>query len=223
MHANDLHPKMTQTGYGYQFSNDWFDENIAIWSQLFEQLKPTRILEVGSYEGRSTTYIIENLANISDIEIHCIDSWEGGIEHKKGGSWESNMTNIEARFSHNMKIAMSRSTHSVKLEIHKGLSSIELPKLASKNMQEYFDFIYVDGSHQAPDVLLDAVLGFQLLRVGGVMIFDDYLWQEPLPEGTDPIRCPKIAIDAFTNIYCRKLRAIIGAPIYQLQIEKISH
>jgi predicted O-methyltransferase YrrM len=223
MHANDLHPKMTQTGYGYQFSNDWFDENIAIWSQLFEQLKPTRILEVGSYEGRSTTYIIENLANISDIEIHCIDSWEGGIEHKKGGSWESNMTNIEARFSHNMKIAMSRSTHAVKLEIHKGLSSIELPKLASKNMQEYFDFIYVDGSHQAPDVLLDAVLGFQLLRVGGVMIFDDYLWQEPLPEGTDPIRCPKIAIDAFTNIYCRKLRAIIGAPIYQLQIEKISH
>jgi predicted O-methyltransferase YrrM len=223
MHANDLHPKMTQTGSGYQFSNDWFDENIAIWSQLFEQLKPTRILEVGSYEGRSTTYIIENLANISDIEIHCIDSWEGGIEHKKGGSWESNMTNIEARFSHNMKIAMSRSTHAVKLEIHKGLSSIELPKLASKNMQEYFDFIYVDGSHQAPDVLLDAVLGFQLLRVGGVMIFDDYLWQEPLPEGTDPIRCPKIAIDAFTNIYCRKLRAIIGAPIYQLQIEKISH
>ena len=223
MHANDLHPKMTQTGYGYQFSNDWFDENIAIWSQLFEQLKPTRILEVGSYEGRSTTFIIENLANISDIEIHCIDSWEGGIEHKKGGSWESNMTNIEARFSHNMKIAMSRSTHAVKLEIHKGLSSIELPKLASKNMQEYFDFIYVDGSHQAPDVLLDAVLGFQLLRVGGVMIFDDYLWQEPLPEGTDPIRCPKIAIDAFTNIYCRKLRAIIGAPIYQLQIEKISH
>jgi predicted O-methyltransferase YrrM len=223
MHANDLHQKMTQTGSGYQFSNDWFDENIAIWSQLFEQLKPTRILEVGSYEGRSTTYIIENLANISDIEIHCIDSWEGGIEHKKGGSWESNMTNIEARFSHNMKIAMSRSTHAVKLEIHKGLSSIELPKLASKNMQEYFDFIYVDGSHQAPDVLLDAVLGFQLLRVGGVMIFDDYLWQEPLPEGTDPIRCPKIAIDAFTNIYCRKLRAIIGAPIYQLQIEKISH
>ena len=223
MHANDLHPKMTQKGSDYQFSNDWFDENIAIWSQLFEQLKPTRILEVGSYEGRSTTYIIENLANISDIEIHCIDSWEGGIEHKKGGSWESNMTNIEARFSHNMKIAMSRSTHAVKLEIHKGLSSRELPKLASKNMQEYFDFIYVDGSHQAPDVLLDAVLGFQLLRVGGVMIFDDYLWQEPLAEGTDPIRCPKIAIDAFTNIYYRKLRAIIGAPIYQLQIEKISH
>ena len=215
--------KMTQTESDYIFSNNWFDQNSEIWSQLFKQLKPTRILEVGSYEGRSTAYIIESLANINDIEIHCIDNWEGGIEHKRGGSWESNMTDIEARFKHNMQIATSRSTHAVKLEIHKGFSSRELPKLASNNMQEYFDFIYIDGSHQAPDVLLDAVLGFQLLRVGGVMIFDDYLWQEPLPEGTDPIRCPKISIDAFTNIYCRKLNVIIGAPIYQLHIEKISN
>ena len=213
---------MTQPEPNYIFSNNWFDQNIEIWNQLFHQLKPTRILEVGSYEGRSTAFIIESLANNDDIEIHCIDSWEGGTEHKQGAIWESDMKDIETRFAHNMKVAIAKSSHAVDLRIHKGLSNKELPKLVSSNMQEYFDFIYIDGSHQAPDVLLDAILGFELLRVGGVMVFDDYLWQEPLPEGTDLIRCPKIAIDAFTNIYCRKLTVIIGAPIYQLQIEKIS-
>jgi hypothetical protein len=60
-----------------------------------------------------------------------------------------------------------------------------------------------------------------VLKIGGVMAFDDYLWAEDLPYGNDPIRCPKIAIDSFTNIYCRKIR-IISAPLYQLYIEKIA-
>jgi hypothetical protein len=53
-------------------------------------------------------------------------------------------------------------------------------------------------------------------------VFDDYLWQEPLAGGVDPIRCPKVAIDAFVNIYCRKLR-MISAPICQLYMQKMSH
>ena len=206
----------------YIFSNNWFDKNKTIWSQLFQQLNPTRILEVGSYEGKSTTFIVESLASLNDIEIHCVDSWEGGIEHKQGGYVESNMPEVETRFKHNMKIAMNKSSRTVKLKLHKGLSNKELPTLVANDMQEYFDFIYIDGSHQAPDVLLDAILGFELLRIGGIIVFDDYLWQEPLPGGTDPIRCPKISIDAFTNIYCRKLR-IAKAPLNQLFIEKTSN
>jgi hypothetical protein len=53
------------------------------------------------------------------------------------------------------------------------------------------------------------------------MAFDDYLWQEQLQYGADPIRCPKPAIDAFTNIYCRKIK-VLSAPLYQLYIQKIS-
>ena len=211
-----------QPGTNYLFSNNWFDGNKAAWSQIFQKINPTRILEVGSYEGKSTAFIIENLANINDLEIHCIDSWEGGIEHKQGGSAESNMQDVEARFAHNMKIAVDKSSRTVKLEVHKGMSNKELPKLVASDMQGYFDFIYIDGSHQAPDVLLDAVLGFELLKAGGVMAFDDYLWQEPLPGGADPIRCPKISIDAFTNIYCRRLRCL-RAPLHQLYIQKISN
>lgn len=206
---------------GYKFTNNWFDGSKNLWGQLLNQVKPDRILEIGCYEGKSTTYLIESLANQKNIKIRCIDSWDGGIEHKKGGLAESIMTDVEARFHHNIKTAQNRVSQVANIIIHKGRSNRELPRLIAKGMQEYFDFIYVDGSHQAPDVLLDSVLGFELLRINGIIVFDDYLWQEPLPGGTDPIRCPKPAIDAFTNLYCRKLR-VISAPLSQLYVQKIS-
>ena len=44
------------------------------------------------------------------------------------------------------------------------------------------------------------------------MAFDDYLRQEPLPGRTDPIRCPKISIDAFANIHSRKTSGLRAPP-----------
>ena len=213
---------MTTAESDYLFTNSWFDRHKAVWGPLLNALSPARILEVGSYEGNSTTYLIESLASQRDVEIHCIDSWEGGIEHKAGGSAAADMTGVEARFHHNLKVARSRASHEASIAIHKGLSNNQLPKLLAEGKQGYFDFIYIDGSHQAPDVLLDAVLGFELLRDQGMMVFDDYLWQEPLAGGVDPVRCPKMAIDAFVNVYCRKLR-VISAPLCQLYLHKIGH
>lgn len=205
----------------YEFTNNWFEGSVKeIWNSLILQINPTRILEIGSYEGASTCYLIEKLAASKDIKLHCVDTWEGGIEHKEGGFVETNMSAVEKRFHNNTKLATSNVNNAVELIIHKGLSVIELSKLIAQGKQEYFDFIYVDGSHQAPDVLCDAILSFQLLKNGGVIAFDDYLWQEKLPYGIDPIRCPKPAIDAFTNIYCRKIR-VISAPLRQLYVQKI--
>ncbi len=208
----------------YNFTNNWFEiTGRGPWDSLIPQINPTRILEIGSYEGASTCYLIEKLATSKEIELHCIDTWEGGEEHK---SADVNMSDVETRFHHNTKIAMNKAKKNVQLVPHKEFSDVALSKLITKGKEGYFDFIYIDGSHQAPDVLFDALLSFKLLKKNGVIAFDDYLWQEQLPQeklpyGTDPIRCPKIAIDAFTNIYCRKLR-IISIPLHQLYVQKIS-
>ena len=75
---NSLHTsKMT----GYAFTNNWFDKHVQVWSTLLESFHPSRILEVGCYEGKSTTFLIDKIANQRDLEIHCVDTWEGGIEH----------------------------------------------------------------------------------------------------------------------------------------------
>ena len=206
----------------YNFTNNWFEHAAkGVWDSIIPQINPCRILEIGSYEGASTCYLIEKLASTKEIEIHCVDTWEGGIEHNDGGSAEVDMTDVEDRFHDNTDIAISRAGNTVELILHKEFSDAALSKLIAAGKQGYFDFIYVDGSHQAPDVLCDALLSFRLLKINGVLAFDDYLWQEPLSYGTDPIRCPKLAIDAFTNIYCRKIK-VISAPLYQLYVQKIS-
>lgn len=204
----------------YNFSNNWFNTLAkGVWESLIPRINPTRILEIGSFEGASTCYLIEKLAARQEIDLHCVDTWEGGVEHKAGGNAVMNMSEVENRFHFNTNLAISKVKHTVHLTLHKGFSDAALSKLLAEGKQGYFDFVYVDGSHQAPDVLCDAVLGFRLLKKNGVMVFDDYLWQESLPTGADPIRSPKIAIDAFTNIYCRKIK-IMRAPLYQLYVQK---
>jgi len=212
---------MTTKMKTYQFTNTWFDGSKHTWDQFIPQIKPEKILEIGSFEGASACYLIEKLAMDNGMEIHCVDTWEGGLEYKSGGMYEADMNLVEARFKHNTGLALSNAAKKVDLFVHKGYSDMQLAKLLATGKQNYFDLIYIDGSHQAPDVLCDAVLGFKLLKVGGYMFFDDYLWAEELPYGKDPIRCPKPAIDAFVNINFRKI-SIVQAPLYQLYIRKLS-
>ena len=207
----------------YQFTNNWFQANAQpVWGQLIPMTAPRRVLEVGSYEGASACYILDNVQAELEIELHCIDTWEGGIESRAGGVAETDMSAVETRFKSNIDLARSRRAGVTNIVIHKMESVSALAKLLTDGCADYFDFAYIDGSHQACDVLTDAVLTFRLLRPGGTLVFDDYLWSERLPGGVDPIRSPKIAIDAFTTIFCRKIQ-IFRAPLYQMYMRKIAN
>lgn len=201
----------------YRFTNNWFGVSKPTWSRLLPKFRPEKLLEIGSFEGASACFLIDTLANSTPLELHCVDTWEGGIE---SGYQGTDMGSVEERFLHNTGIAVRRAAHNVDLRIHKGMSDFVLSGLLASGKRNFFDFVYVDGSHQAPDVICDAVLGFRLLRVGGVMVFDDYLWAENLPQGKDPLRCPKMAIDDFTNIYWRKISFIHAPSLHQIYLQK---
>jgi hypothetical protein len=81
------------------------------------------------------------------------------------------------------------------------------------------DFIYVDGSHFAKDVLSDAVLGFELLNLGGVMLFDDAVsWRY----GEHIQDSPKIAVDSFIQCNWNRLRVLEMPGGYQTAIKRVS-
>ena len=67
-----------------------------------------------------------------------------------------------------------------------------------------FDFIYIDGSHKACDVLADAVLSWNLLKADGIMILDDYEWDYFEEEYNNP----RIAIDSFLKSYQNQIELI---------------
>lgn len=204
----------------YDFTVDWFSYNIPTWAPLLSALRPQRMIEIGCYEGRSTSYLIEQCAARQPIELHCIDTWDGGEEFRKGAFGGRQVSDAEARFDQNVALAQSRAAHAVLLNKHKARSNQALVRILASGEFGGYDLIYIDGSHQAADVLADAVLSFELLRVGGLLIFDDYLWHMEAEGAQDSLGMAKPAIDAFVNCYQRKLRVVRGAPLYQLYAHK---
>ena len=73
---------------------------------------------------------------------------------------------------------------------------------------EFFDIIYIDGNHDSEYVLEDAVLSFRKLKKGGIMIFDDYGWDET-----------KLGIDSFLSCYSKNIN-MIGMSNLQIFIKK---
>ncbi len=194
---------------GYQFTQDWFSRNIPSFQKnlaRYVNISEIKALEIGSWEGRSTCWLLENILIHPTAEITCVDTFQGSVEHKL---WfpQNYIQSIEERFDFN--IALTNSAHKVKKIVG---SSIEVMRCLPLNT---YDFIYIDGSHLAYDVLADAVLAWQLLKEGGLMIFDDYDFLVP----NQPQQNTKIGIDAFLTVFGDKLKVIHRE--YQVIVEKI--
>jgi predicted O-methyltransferase YrrM len=79
-----------------------------------------------------------------------------------------------------------------RVDVRRDLSRRILPQLPDAS----YHFIYIDGSHEALDVMTDACLALPLLRRGGLLLFDDYRWSELTGHRHLP---PAPAIDAFLS------------------------
>ena len=193
-----------------EFTQDWCSHNFTAWKRLIAKYKPATILEIGSYEGRSALFW---LTQSTTKQLYCLDTWSGSVEHH-----DLDVRDIEIRFDKNV----SKHTNVIKM---KDTSLRSLSKLVDLHSIK-FDLIYIDGSHHPQDVLVDAVLCFNLCNIGGIVIFDDYLWinrqrfgpwHGDLPKTLLPH--PKTAVDAFCNIYEDRIKIIESN--YQLCYERI--
>jgi hypothetical protein len=200
----------------FRFSQDWFSNHIPAWEKVISRVRPLRLIEIGCYEGRATSYMIQRCSEFGPLWLSCIDTWSGSVDLSP-----AQMAGVEERFDSNVALAISKIDTPVTFRKLKQPSSSALIHLLSSAEKRY-DLIYIDGSHAAPDVLLDAVLAFRLLRIGGVMIMDDYLWSMEPQRSIDLLNTPKLAIDAFTSIYMRKLRILSDFPNSQCFVEKIA-
>ena len=139
-----------------QYTQDWFSYHEEHWRRHFGHLagRPgLQAIEIGSFEGRSACWIVQNLLTGENSRLICIEPF-------------ANYQGQETNFDHNVRAA-GCTARIVKL---RGRSQQFLPYLAA----ESFDFIYVDGSHLVLDVLQDAAMCWRLVRPGGIVVFDDY-------------------------------------------------
>lgn len=159
-----------------EFEHDWFTLHIPVWDRLLRpfERRTARLLELGSFEGLSACYVLWRLP---DAHVTCVDTF----------SWFE-ISDLEGRFERN--VALVDATRARKLT---GRTCDVLPRLVDE--QAMFDFIYVDASHMALDVLADAAQAWKVLAPGGLIVFDDYGL-----DYEDPMLSPTRAIDAFHTV-----------------------
>jgi predicted O-methyltransferase YrrM len=176
----------------YDFSVDWFSHNIPRWTTHLSELagKPNlRFVEIGSFEGRSAVWLLENVLTHDTAQLWCVETFG---QNPDGPDTGFDFAEVKRRFLENVAAAAP----SGKVTLIEGPSHLALRELPAAT----FDFVYVDGSHLAYAVLQDAVLSFLLLRNGGIMFFDDYFYEGY--RGVAPeVERPRLAINAFLEVF----------------------
>ena len=192
------------------FSVDWFTQNIpGIEGSLAKcsavaNNTPVNVLEIGVYEGQSTLHWLNRLHNDSKITV--LDPFIVAPFVTVPPAGDS----LESTFRENIK----KYKHRVK--IRKGFSQDQLYRLKPNT----FDVIYVDGSHTSWDALTDIVMSFHLLKVGGLMMIDDYGGGQEDPEKLLE-NSPGPAVNAFCYIFERLIQIVLVD--YQLHFIKLAN
>ena len=138
----------------YKFTYNWFGSNPQIWFYIFKRFnffdQKLNILEIGTFEGRSAAFFYKYL-NIK--KLITVDLMEKNSKEY-------------LNFEYNSKKFINCNFYNLKSNIF--FKEIKLNK--------EFDIIYIDGSHYYEDVLNDAICSYKVLKSGGIIIFDDFLY-----------------------------------------------
>jgi predicted O-methyltransferase YrrM len=180
--------------HGYRFTHDYFAANLLTWQAWFAQhitAAPIRALEIGSWQGGSACWLLDRVVGPRGGTLTCIDPFSGSSEHAAflSQTLADVGSSLEALFDDNV----ARTGHAGMVRKLKGFSQDVLPRLHG----ETFDFIYVDGAHEAKWVIQDAVLSWGVLAPGGFMLFDDVPFTFPERPEQNTAR----AIDFFTSVF----------------------
>ncbi|KAI0267291.1 nucleotide-diphospho-sugar transferase [Gloeopeniophorella convolvens] len=196
-------------GFLFTPTQDWFTFNVETWRSFFPlvESKAPRVLEIGSWEGRSAVFLLTELCK-ADGEIVCVDHFDL-LRTQAGRERYSKIT-------HNLTLTGGR------FRIKDQFSFPALMEVLAEEISAVepgFDWVYVDGSHEADDTFLDGELAWRLGRKGAIFIFDDYDWET---QPKDSRHHPKRGIDAFLALHEGEYRKLSDADQYQMIIQKTS-
>ena len=167
-----------ETSEPYEFTYDWFTSAVPVWTRVlapYAGRPETHYLEVGVFEGRSAIWMLNNILTHPTSTLTGIDLFPGDLK-------ERYLANLQLAGAAGKAITIT------------GRSQVELRNLKPDS----YDIIYIDGGHTADMVLADAVLSWDLLKVGGLLIFDDYRWKRE--EYPAEVR-PGVSIESFITAY----------------------
>ena len=144
---------------------------ISIFERNFSRNNKIKILEIGSHQGHSALFF---LWYFKKAYIDCVDIWNN---KRNEIIFDESLNQFSERLNKNK------------------LWSLDFFANKIKNRRIY-DIIFIDGNHEAEDVLCDCLLSFAALKVNGLMIVDDVFLKSEQRFQDNSIK----AIDSFLNL-----------------------
>ena len=183
-------------GVQYRLADNWFP---IIEINEYKD-RPINYLEIGTFYGANILSVANSYGLHNDSKLYCIDPWEDYEDYPEYKNTQQTIYNL---FMNNVE----KSGQAHKIIINRGYSNNMVPQF----QDSFFDIIYIDANHEPEYVLEDAVLSFRKLKVGGMLIFDDY--------GVGGPDLTKKGIDGFLSGYHKRI-TYLGEKITQVFIRK---
>ena len=181
------------------FTERWTDRLRELCELVYGDTRDqvTRVLEIGAWEGRSTAFLATFFPNAG---IATIDTFEGSDEQPA-----DRLPSVEERFDRNT------SRFGDRIARYKGPSSGHLARLL--DAKQTFDMAFIDGSHFADDVWVDAYYSWAMLRTRGLLVWDDYLWDEY----ANGLANPRLAIHRFLDVHAGEYEVVFAESLVAIR------
>jgi len=144
----------------------WFNYS-ETYDIIVDQIKDDgKIIEIGSFLGRSTHYLATSLfnANKTNVKIYSVDTFEGSSEH----ATLKLPKDFSSTFKNNLEFFIEKGM----VTVCQGRSDSE--EILNQFKDESVDYIMVDGAHEYEPVMGDIENWWPKLKTDGVMFGDDY-------------------------------------------------
>lgn len=201
----DVYENFDHTQYENTLSPGSMPAN-ELLQAIVRQENPSMIIEVGSFLGWSASGMTSEMIKMNpDSVTLCVDSWMGGADH-----WEEATFNTESRikrkngyptFYYNFLANMCYAdlqNNILPFAYPSITAAIILQKVFEKN-QLQADMIYIDGSHEYWDVILDLTNYYPLAKQGGLIFGDDWTCPDVRNAVTDFVNQHELKLSVHPN------------------------
>lgn len=138
-----------------------------LYTLCYMQVLQGDVVEVGSWQGRSTSFLARAVQESGNGEFYAIDHFKGNLG--KEGFYvvgKSDLSDLKSNFLRNMdRIGLKQTVH-----------LFDMPNEQAE--QELGDikirFLFIDGDHTKAGVEKDIELFFPKLMPGSIVVFDDF-------------------------------------------------
>jgi predicted O-methyltransferase YrrM len=160
---------------------DHFAHNIPRWESIIKPyLKSAKSIRVLDIVPNAARSSVWILENLPESTLVAVD-----VANRPSRKYQENLR----KFTQNQRASIITGK-----TIHECLHNLT---------PDSFDLVNIDLGPDSRFTLEAAVLAFPLLKAKGIMVFDDYT-----TDHHHGYRCPKPAIDRFTDIYARYIKVI---------------